>query len=160
MHIEEVLDQHTINLDLEAETKIDAIEKLADMLYANDCLFDKDEFVREAMDREKTEPTDFGIGIAIPHGMSSCVKRACVAIGRLKKPISWSENSESSEHKVSVVFLLASSPDDKGRSHMEIISKIAALLIEDDFVDLLHTTDSKTGLLDAINTHLGENYEQ
>jgi fructose-specific phosphotransferase system IIA component len=156
MHIDEVLDQDTMNLNLEAETKKEVIEKLADMLCAADRLTEKEQFVEGVLEREKTESTDFGIGIAIPHAMSASVKRASVAVGRLKKPINWNGSSGNSETPVQVVFLLASSPEDKGRSHMEIISKIAALLIEDDFVKMLLTTDSESALLDAVNTYLGE----
>ena len=156
MPIEAVIDQDTINLNLVAETKIQAIEALTDMLVAAHRLAEKCPFVEQVLEREQTESTDFGIGIAIPHGMSPSVERASVAIGRLKNPINWNGSGARGENPVQVVFLLASSPDDAGRSHMEIISKIAALLIDDDFVKMLLTTDSKTVLLDAIKTNLGD----
>ncbi len=38
---------------------------------------------------------------------------------------------------------MASSPDDKGVSHMEIIAKIATLLIDDDFVAFFKDNQSE-----------------
>ncbi|MCD6576408.1 MAG: PTS sugar transporter subunit IIA [Anaerolineaceae bacterium] len=155
MHIEEIINERTINLNLEAKTKIEAIKKLIKMLYADRRIAEKDMFLQEVLEREKTESTDMGIGVAIPHGRSPSVKRASVAIGKLTAPIRWDGLKESEGKPVYAIFLLASSPDDNGKSHIEIISKIASLLIDDDFIAFLKRTNSKLKLLDSIKTHIG-----
>lgn len=155
MRIEEIINEEIISLNIEAETKIEAIEKLVDMLYATDRITEKNLFLQDILDREKIESTNMGIGVAIPHGRSISVKQASVAIGRLIRPIRWDDSEVSEENPVHTVFLLASSPDDNGKSHIDVISKIASLLIDDSFVAFLKRTDSEKKLLDSIKSHIG-----
>jgi fructose-specific phosphotransferase system IIA component len=156
MNIESVINTELINLNLTAETKIQAINSLIDLLYKADRISDKGQFLQEVLDREETESTDLGFGIAIPHGRCSAVIEPSVAVGKLKIPVAWNESDESQENPVYAIFLMASSPDDKGVSHMEIIAKIATLLIDDDFVAFFKNNLSEAKLLEKIKTLLGE----
>jgi fructose-specific phosphotransferase system IIA component len=156
MNIESVINTELINLNLTAETKIQAINSLIDLLYKADRISDKGQFLQEVLDREETESTDLGFGIAIPHGRCNAVIEPSVAIGKLKIPVAWNESDESQENPVHAIFLMASSPDDKGVSHMEIIAKIATLLIDDNFVAFFKDNQSEAKLLKNIKTLLGE----
>jgi fructose-specific phosphotransferase system IIA component len=156
MNIESVINTELINLNLTVETKIQAINSLIDLLYKADRISDKGQFLQEVLDREETESTDLGFGIAIPHGRCSAVIEPSVAIGKLKIPIAWNESDDSQENPVYAIFLMASSPDDKGVSHMEIIAKIATLLIDDDFVAFFKDNEIELTLLEKIKTLLGE----
>jgi fructose-specific phosphotransferase system IIA component len=156
MNIESVINTELINLNLTAETKILAINSLIDLLYKADRISDKGQFLQEVLDREKTESTDLGFGIAIPHGRCSAVIEPSFAVGKLKIPVAWNESDESQENPVYAIFLMASSPDDKGVSHMEIIAKIATLLIDDDFVAFFKDNQIEQTLLEKIKTLIGE----
>ena len=156
MNIESVINTELINLSLTAETKIQAINSLIDLLYKADRISNKDQFLQEVLDREETESTDLGFGFAIPHGRCSAVIEPSVAIGKLKIPVAWNESDESQENPVYAIFLMASSPNDKGVSHMEIIAKIATLLIDDDFVAFFKDNQIELKLLEKIKTLLGE----
>ena len=154
MRLEEIITENNIDLNLKANTKVEAIEKLVKLLFEDGRVEAVEPFLNDVLDREKIEPTDMGIGVAIPHGISDIVTRPSVAIGRLKEPFFW-EGAEESEKPIFAVFLLASSKKIEGNDHLEMISKIATLLIDDDFIEILKMTSSKTTLFEAIQTFLG-----
>ena len=156
MNLKDVISEDIIDLDIAAETKLEVINHLIDLLYNADRISSKSEFLEQVLEREKTEPTDFGVGVAIPHGRSQVVKQASVAIGKLQRPIAWNSTLDSDEPPVYAVFLMASTTSDAGKSHLEIIAKIATLLIEDDFLEFLKTNSSANSLLTMIETCLGE----
>ena len=156
MNIESVINSELINLSLAAESKIEAINLLIELLHKADRISDKGQFLQEVLEREETESTDLGFGIAIPHGRCSAVIKPSVAIGKLRTPVTWNETDENPEDPVYGIFLMASSPDDKGVSHMEIIAKIATLLIDDEFVAFFKDTQNEEELLEKIKTLLGE----
>ena len=154
MNIENVINCELFNLSLTAESKIEAINQLIDLLYKSGRISDKDQFLLEVLEREDTESTDLGFGVAIPHGRCSAVIKPSVAIGKLTTPVAWNDSDEDQEVPVYGIFLMASSPDNKGVSHMEIIAKVAALLIDDDFVAFFRENTSEKRLLEIIKTDL------
>ena len=119
---------------------------MTDSLFLNKRITDKDMFYKDVLKREKIESTNMEIGIAIPHSHATCIKKSSVAIVRLVKPIRWG----SSEELVEFVFLLLASPTDPGITHLELISKIAELLIEDSFIQFLKTNDDPKSLINKI----------
>jgi len=156
MNIESVISTELINLSLTAGSKEEALMLLIELLYENNRISDKEEFLREVLDRENTETTDLGFGIAIPHGRCSAVTAPSIAIGKLQPPLTWSENGESQQTPVYGIFLMASSPDNEEVSHMEIIARVATLLIDDQFVAYFKNTQNEILLLEKIKSLLGE----
>lgn len=156
MKIADVVNQDLIDLDISAGSMIEALNCLIELLYSSNRISDKKLFLDEILARENIETTDLGFGIAIPHGRCSAVTEPSVAIGKLKTPVVWNDSAESQEAPVYGIFLMASSPDDKGASHMEIIAKIATLLIDDQFVAFFKDNQNKTQLLEKIKTLIGE----
>ena len=151
-NLREIIVPATINLDMEVNTKENAIGELADMLYADGRINDRSIFIQDILEREKVETTDMGIGVAIPHGTSSAILKNSIAIGRLNDPIAWDNNEKSK--KISVIFLLAVCSENRDKTHLELISRIATLLIDDDFLDTLFHTNSKTVLLSKIQSSI------
>ncbi|MBI9043138.1 MAG: PTS sugar transporter subunit IIA [Anaerolineaceae bacterium] len=155
MQFNELLSKKTINLNLESTSKSEAITELVNLLNENGRVNDKASFLNDVLARENIESTDMGIGIAIPHGKSEAMKKTSIAIGRLTRPIYWNEEKQD-EVPIYAIFLLAVSPNDKGVTHLELISKIASLLIEDDFIETLKTEQNESRLLNTIRSRIGE----
>ena len=155
MNFETVINTELIDLNLVSDSKIDVLNQLIDLLHKTDRISDKDQFLQEVLDREQIETTDLGFGIAIPHGRCSAVNEPSVAIGKLKTPVAWNDPTDGQE-PVYGIFLMASSPEDKGASHMEIIAKIATLLINDQFVAFFKDNQNEIKLLEKIKTLIGE----
>ncbi|MBN1267734.1 MAG: PTS sugar transporter subunit IIA [Anaerolineales bacterium] len=158
MQLDGIITRNTIDLQLFAETKEEALEKLADMLYKDSRLSDIECFLKDVYQRETTGTTDMGIGVAIPHGKSEAVLHTSVAIGRLTTPLRWDLKiaGQLQEKPVYAIFLLAVSIDNQSTTHLELISSIASLLINESFIVDLQNATSKEMLLDSIQKHLGE----
>ena len=152
----EVINLAAIDLHIDARTRREAIEKLVDLLAAEHRISDKEVFIEEVFKREALETTNMGMGVAIPHGKSSAVSRNSIAMGRLEEPIDW-DPDKMDEKQVSVVFLLAVRDDaEKDKVHLELISKVASLLIKEAFLEILFNTDDKTELLEQIFSLIGD----
>ncbi len=151
MKFNKIMDEKIVDLDMEAQTKDEALKKMAQMLYNDGRIFTLDRFVQDVYERESLETTNMDIGVAIPHSKSDDIKKTSVALVRLKKEISWEDFGEP----VKVIFLLAVSPNDDGVEHLELIAKIAELLIDERFVDKLYKTRNTRRLLKRINRMIG-----
>ena len=150
-----MISKNTIDLDMEVKTKEEAITKLVDILYKDHRIIDKEVLIKEIHERENVETTNMGMGVAIPHGKSSTILKNSIAIGRLSEPISW--DSKGNGNPVSLIFLLAVRDDaQRDKAHLELISKVATLLVNKDFLTLLFESDSKTELIKNIYILVGE----
>lgn len=152
--LNEVLSPATIDLKMEVHTKEEAIEKLAEMLLKEKRITEKEAFIEDITNREEIESTNMGMGVAIPHGKSTAVLKNSIAIGRLTEPMVWDSNDED---PVSVIFLLAVRDDaERDKAHLELISKLATLLLKKKFLYTLFKTKSKIELIDQMNALIGE----
>lgn len=134
-----VIIEEVVDLNLEAETVEETIEKMAQMIYKTGRVNDFKSYLQSVLEREKLSTTGIGFTIAIPHGKSTAVKATTVAFSRLAKPVAW--NSLDGED-VSMVFLLAVPEECKGNEHLKIIATLSRKLIHEDFRKML--SDAKT----------------
>lgn len=129
MNVAEVLKKEHIALGLSAASKEEVLEKLIDLLYENGALSDKKAFTEDVMERERVSSTGIGNSIAIPHGKSANVIETTAAIARLEKPITW---SSADDEPVSFVVLLAVNENDKGVTHVKLLSQMARKLASEE----------------------------
>lgn len=129
MNVAEVLKKEHIALGLSAASKEEVLEKLIDLLYENGALSDKKAFTEDVMERERVSSTGIGNSIAIPHGKSANVIETTAAIARLEKPITW---SSTDGEPVSFVVLLAVNENDKGVTHVKLLSQMARKLASEE----------------------------
>lgn len=151
MKFQEITNTNLINLKLEANTKREAIFALANLLYENHRINNLTGFIENVYKREKLESTNMGGGIAIPHSISDFVNKASIVIGRFDNPVDW----EDGEDPIQYIFLFAVSPLEKGITHLELISEMAVLLIDEDFINFLHETNDEETLFNKMNELLG-----
>ena len=130
MNFSNLIDKNLIVLDLDSLNKNEVIEKLVDLLDENGALINKNEFLEAVLLRETKSPTGLEEGLAIPHGKSSSVKTPKIAAARLKNKIKdWESVDESNE--VDLVFLIAIPDAEKGTTHIEVLSNLTTLFMED-----------------------------
>lgn len=147
MTINNLLNENLIDINLEANTKEEVLEKMADILFREGILNSKENYLDDVLEREKLGTTGVGMSIAIPHGKSKSVKKTAVAIAKLQNPVEWN----SLDNKpVKMVFLLAV-PEGDDKNHLKLLSKLAAMLIDDGFREKLLNAESKDDILDAVN---------
>lgn len=119
-NVENVLDDivvlpDLVIMDLKAETDQEAIGLMAGMLYENGYV--KESYIQAVKDREKEFFTGLGfeeMGVAIPHTDPIHVNQQAIAIGILKKPVSFRTMGElDGSVEVQLMFMLAINKPDK-----------------------------------------------
>ncbi|MBC1482131.1 PTS transporter subunit EIIA [Listeria sp. FSL L7-1509] len=123
--------------NLEVKTKEEAILALVDVLDQANYLGNKKLFEKDILEREATLSTYIGHEIGLPHAQSSGVERPCVVIGKLSQPVRWTTEDEF----VQLVFLIAVPEENEGNLHLKVLSKLARLLMHDDFRTQLSELD-------------------
>ena len=144
--LKDVITLDCINIDLKGQTKSEIIDEMIDILYNNGKLNDREEYKKEILKREAQSSTGMEEGIAIPHGKTDAVKIPTVAIGISKKGVDY----ESLDGKPSHLFFMIAAPANSNNSHIELLSKITTLLLEDDIREALINAKSKEEVLDIL----------
>lgn len=132
MLLRDFFSPETIKLDLEAETKDDALKELVSLFG----LDEKSEGILYKMlkRRENLGSTGIGRGIAIPHCRSLVVTRLRVAFGR---KLSGLDFKAIDEKPVRYVFLIVAPPLEVSNQYLPVLGKIAQFGKESDVPDAL-----------------------
>ncbi len=155
MELKKLTNKRLISIDLDVETKEEAIRYLVKKLAQEDKLHSEVEFYEAVMDREKLSPTGLEAGLAIPHGKSKTVKEAAFAVAKLKKPIEdWESIDEN--NKVELVFLLAIPEAEAGSTHLKVLSELAQKIANPKYREAL----SKSKTANELYNSLDGNFEE
>lgn len=145
MEMKEFLSKKLIDLDLNVTTKKEAIYKLCERLYENNCITNVDDFMKDVYLREEEGETGIGQGIAIPHGKSENVIKTSLAIGRTKT-IDW-EGEEN--QPVEIIILFAVRLVDNTSVHLKLLSQVASKLGHDHNLSLLRIATDPQEVIDV-----------
>lgn len=151
MKINQLLNLKHMDLSCSFKNKDDVLHYLADMVSSTNHIKDKKVFYQDLISREQEASTNMDIGVAIPHSHSDVVDQSTVAIIKLNEAIDWDEEGE----KVKYVFMLAASKNDREVTHLELIAKIAELLLEDEFMKFLEDNRDAKKLKDKMIEMIG-----
>lgn len=129
MKIAELLGKDTIKLNLKANSKMEVLDQLVDVLYDADRLNDKQLYKEEILKRESLSSTGIGEGIGIPHGKTSAVKKASLALGIFRDGVDFDSLDGA---PVNIVFMIAA-PEGANNEHLETLSRLSVLLMNPEF---------------------------
>ncbi|SIO32310.1 PTS system D-fructose-specific IIB component (F1P-forming), Frc family /PTS system D-fructose-specific IIC component (F1P-forming), Frc family [Carnobacterium alterfunditum] len=152
MNINQVINNKKIFLDVDVETKTDLFKFAANQLYDLNLVSNKEKFVKALLNREELSPTGMGDNWAIPHGQDDSVKAASVLYIRTKKPIVY----ESLEGNSADKFFFIAVPSSTSSDHVKILSKIATLLMEDEFKKSMSNIKNKEDIMTLISNYSDE----
>jgi fructose-specific phosphotransferase system IIA component len=144
--IASVMNEDLVRLELQAKDGKAAVEELAGLLEKAGKIRSKVEFIQDVTAREQLTSTSMGFGIAIPHARSSAVLEAALAFGR-SEGFRW---SESDEDLVYLVFLLAVPDSNAKVQHLQILSSLARMLLDESFRESLRGAQSPRDVLAVI----------
>ena len=147
----QVINEKLIDLAIEADSKMTAINILAERINQEGRLYDHAGYVESVIERETLTTTGIGFGIAIPHGKSPHVKETTVAFGRLTKQVDW--QSLDGEN-VGLVFLLAVPEDCQGDQHLKIIAGLSRKLVHQEFRNTLQQATSDQEIVNLLTDSL------
>ncbi|UCG68252.1 MAG: PTS sugar transporter subunit IIA [Thermoplasmata archaeon] len=138
MKILDYLPREVIEADLKAETKVDALKELVQVLVRNNQVKNADKALEVLLEREKLGSTGVGDGVAIPHAKFNEVKNLVAVFGRCQKGIDF----ESLDNKPAHLFFLFLAPESAAALHLKILARISRFLKKPDFrQSLMHAKD-------------------
>lgn len=147
MRITDLLDINSINLNGTPKTKSEALDEMVELMYAGGSIKDKEVYKSVVYAREEEGTTGIGEGIAIPHGKSSAVAIPGLAAMVVKDGVDFDALDGQPVH---LIFLIAA-PDTKDNVHLDVLSKLSVLLMDEDFTKHLKEAKSKKEFLDIID---------
>ena len=125
-----MIDKNLICVDVDMPLKKDVFAYLAGLVVENGYADDTDQVYKSLLSREEEGTTGMMDGFAIPHAKSQAVIKPGIAVLKLKNGVEW----ESMDGKLidSVIALFI--PETKvGSTHLTYLSKIARILMKNDF---------------------------
>ena len=138
-------------LDAEFQSRDEAITALVNAAADSGRISKADDVVAAALAREEQHSTGVDHQVAIPHARSSAVTQPTLAFARLREPgVVWADGEEPSR----LIFLIAV-PDNAGKAHLKLLSKLARNVMKEDFRNALYAAQTPAAAVDVINEVVG-----
>ncbi len=148
MKITDLLKKQSIELHGAVKTKTEAIETMVSLMEKGGNLKDTETYRKTVFAREEEGTTGIGEGIAIPHGKTSAVASPGLAAMVVPEGVDYDSLDGEPVH---LIFLIAA-PNTKDNVHLEVLSRLSMLLMDEDFrQNLLYaaTVEEFLGYVDA-----------
>ena len=129
MKIRDLLNPKSIRLNSSAASKDEVLRELVDLMAAGGNIGDKQTYLNGVRAREQEASTAVGDGVAIPHCRSEAVVRAGLAAMTIPAGVDY---DAPDGEKVTLIFLIAA-PATGGDVHIEALSKLSTMLLNEDF---------------------------
>ena len=155
MRIMDLLDRKSISISGSPKSKDEAIRQMADLMDKSGKLSDKEAYVKGLFAREEESTTAVGEGIAIPHYKGNAVTKPGLAAMVIKDGVDF--DSIDGE-PVKLIFAIAA-PDVKENVHLDVLSKLSVLMMNEDFSKGLINAQSVDEFVDIINKYDEEKEE-
>ena len=147
MKITDLLSIDSIEIGSSYKDKDELLKNAVKLMCRSGIINNEKEYLNSVLEREKESTTGVGNGIAIPHGRCKTVDKAGLAAIVLNKPVEY----EALDNKpVELLFLIAA-PEDKGNVHLEILSKLAMMLMDQEFTFKLKNSRTAEEFIRAID---------
>ena len=147
MRITELLKKSSIALHTSPKDKEDAIRQLADLMETSGNLADKETYIQDVLSREAAGSTGLGDGIATPHAKSKGVRTAGLAAMTVPDGVDF----DSLDGNPARIFFLIAAPDEANDLHLQVLSKLATLIMDNDFKEALIKAQSVEEFLQLID---------
>lgn len=141
------IEKDMIQLDVSYSSKQDVFYTLSKLLEEKKRISNLESFVKDLWKREFLGSTGFGEGIAMPHAKSGFVNVPSVIFARLTSGLDYQSIDNS---LVTLIFLIAV-PEGKTNLHLELLSKIAKLLLNVSTRERLKVSDSIDEILSILD---------
>lgn len=147
MRITDLLDKRSISLTGTPKTKSEALDQIIDLMVKSGKINDREAYRAQVYEREEESTTGIGEGIAIPHGKCDAVTKPGLAAMVIKDGV---EFDSLDGQPVSLMFLIAA-PNTKDNVHLDVLSKLSVLLMDEGFADDLRNARSVEDFLSIVD---------
>lgn len=155
MKITDLLKSQSILLNASPTNKADAIYTLGDLMDKGGNLSDKAEYLEAVFAREESGSTGLGDGIATPHAKSAGVKEAGLAAMVVPNGVDF----EALDGQPSRLFFMIAAPEGAADTHVEVLSKLATMVIDPDFKNALIQAATVDRFLELITAKEEGNFD-
>ena len=147
MRITDLLDRRSISLTGTPKTKSEALDQIIDLMVKSGKINDREAYRAQVYEREEESTTGIGEGIAIPHGKCDAVSKPGLAAMVIKDGV---EFNSLDGQPVTLMFLIAA-PNTKDNVHLDVLSKLSVLLMDENFADNLRNANSVDEFLEIVD---------
>lgn len=155
MKIVDLLKVESIDLKAKPQDKPAALEHLITLMERGGNIADKEEYKACVLRREEEGSTGIGEGIAIPHAKTSAVKAPGLAAMLVQDGVDF----DSLDGEPAKLFFLIAAPDTEDNVHLDVLSHLSMLLMNDDFRSELLKAGSAKEFLSVIDKYENEKFE-
>ena len=155
MKITDLLKPQSILLNAAPTDKADAIYTLGDLMDKSGNLSDKAEYLKAVFTREEAGSTGLGDGIATPHAKSNGVKEAGLAAMVVPNGVDF----DALDGQPSRLFFMIAAPEGAADTHVEVLSKLATMVIDPDFKNALIQSATVDRFLELITAKEEGNFD-
>lgn len=154
MRIRELLKKEGIALGVKVDSKDAAIDYLIDLHAKSGNITDKAEFKKGILAREESGSTGVGEGIAIPHSKNAAVKQPGLAAMTVPDGVDY----DSLDGQPANLFFMIAAPEKGADVHLEVLSRLSMLLMDENFRAELLAAKNADQFLDICSKYEKEKF--
>ena len=147
MRITDLLDIRSVKLDGTPKSKQEALDEMVSLMVKSGKINNAEEYRKQVYAREEESTTGIGEGIAIPHGRGESVDRPGLAAMLVKDGVDF---DSLDDEPVTLIFLIAA-PNTKDNVHLDVLSKLSMMLMDEEFTANLRNAASPEEFLAIID---------
>jgi len=138
MRLIDYMERRLIFLDLQAQSKEDAITEMVRRMKESQAVQDESCLLEELFSRESRGGTSLGNGVAIPHARVKSTDRIVIAMARLSTGVSFCQEDRQ---PVRIVFILIT-PLDRLNEYLQVLAGLSKFLKDKKLLKRLFAVDS------------------
>lgn len=147
MRITDLLKKESIELHGQVKTKEEAINRMVELMVKSGNIRDENAYKQGVFSRESEGTTGIGGGIAIPHAKNRGVAQAGLSAMVVPGGVDYDAMDGA---PVDLLFLIAA-PDTEDNVHLQVLSRLAMLLMDGNFTAKLRNAKSAEEFLRVID---------
>ena len=143
-----------VQTELDASNQSEALKAIAKTAFDNNILNHQDDITilhQALLEREKVATTAFEDGFAIPHAQINEITEPTVLLAKFKNSLQWYDNDDN---KVEIAIALLIPKSDASKMHMDVLSKVAVLLLNEEFRKTIKSTNDSASLKEFLTNKL------
>lgn len=141
-----MIEQRQYLLNASPKNKAEAIDMLVDLQVKGGKITDREAYKQGILAREENGSTAVGEGIAIQHAKNAAVKAPSLAAMTVPEGVDY----EALDDEPSNLLFMIAAPSDGGDVHLEVLSRLMVILMDEDFRAKLLAAESKEAFLQSI----------
>ncbi len=155
MRITDLMSKQSVLLMQNAKDQAEVIDKMVEAHDKNGNLTNRTEYKKAILAREEKGTTAVEDGLAIPHAKSDAVKRPALVAMTLASGVDY----KAEDNLPCDLFFMIAAPTG-GDVHLIILSRLAMLLMDDNFTQKLRSAKSPEEFLKMIDAAEREKFEE